>query len=164
MSSKSKKQIKAEPNIEKKITQRFIWLSFGFGFLYFLVWLFIALSIQKGFLINSIWFLNTGVFIWFFGDFEILKSDLRYIFALLIAILIVLYSHYIQQVFQFRSFSITFPETMFALVFLLIQWPFRRIFLKLFVTEPEISRTGDVKDILYTFVLLISTLVVIHLL
>lgn len=161
MNRKSKKEIKLELDSEKKIAQRFVALTAIFILLYCLVLLFIFINFQKSFFTKTIWFLNTGVFIWFFTDYEILRSNSRYLFALFISIFIVLYSHYIQQIFQFRSFAITFPETTFALVFLLIQWSIRRVYQKIFKTEPEVTRTGDTKNILYTIILIFSTFIII---
>jgi hypothetical protein len=161
MNRKSKKEIKLELDSEKMISQRFVSVSAIFILLYCLVFLFIFINFRSSFFVKTIWFLNTGVFIWFFSDYEILRSNSRYLFALMIAILIVLYSYYIQQIFQFRSFAITFPETTFALVFLLIQWPIRKVFQKLFKTEPEVNRIGKVKNILYTIILIISTFIIV---
>lgn len=100
-------------------------------------------------------FIGMGLGIWFFMDFEMLKSNLYYLKCLIISVSFLGYviffkSHY-PDLGLFANWGALNPLSL-----LLLQWPGRKIYLAIFNREPEVDRQGKTADRVYTFLLFFS--------
>lgn len=100
-------------------------------------------------------FIGMGLGIWFFMDFEMLKSNLYYLKCLIISVSFLGYviffkSHY-PDLGLFANWGALNPLSL-----LLLQWPGRKIYLAIFNREPEVDKQGKTADRVYTFLLFFS--------
>ena len=151
---------KIQRNKDSKTNKRFRVIGSIIGMFYVLLILILYLNWQTAFFVKSLWFLNIGVALWFFTDYELLRDNVKYLLSIIIAISIIPYSLLIISEFGIDSFYTSKSSSLHALVLLIIQWPLRRIFLKVFKVEPEVDRTGNVQNFTYTFILAIGMMII----
>jgi hypothetical protein len=100
-----------------------------------------------------------GVGLWFFADYEMLKSDSFFIKSLLIVIGGLCYVFSIRNYFQQNHFKLILASSLSPLTLLIVQWPARRIFRAIFKCEPKVERNGNFSDFTYTLILFLALVV-----
>lgn len=156
----SKNKTKGIKKAKSKTNKRFKLISLAIAISYILLLALLYANWETKFFVKSLWFLNLGVAIWLFIDYEILRDNLKFLSALILATLIIPYTLLVIDQFGIHSFHTSISSSLHAVVLLITQWPLRRIFLKTFKVEPEVDRTGNFKDMIYTFILGMSMMVI----
>ncbi|MNY06889.1 hypothetical protein D3C86_1396690 [compost metagenome] len=156
----SEKKTKDNSASEKRIERRFnigVYLFMGCHALnFFVIRLF---SIDKDFSFGNIsLFLFFGLSTWFYIDYQILRSEKRYLksFGLSLIFLLYVYFLYEQDIFHFDK--ITIAAAISTPLLLLIQWPIRLLFILLVKREPQVERRTNFADMLYSFILFFGML------
>lgn len=109
--------------------------------------------------IKATFFLGMGLTLWFFIDFKMLQSDKYYFFDFLISVMFLGYTVLIKKVLNNTDVNLVDLGAFYPLMFLIIQWPTRKIYLMLFKREPKIDRYGKFADMIYTLILFLSFVV-----
>lgn len=147
-------------DLKYKIKKRFFVVTSIIGILYTSLTLLLYAEFEQHNLLKFLWFLNIGVAIWFFIEDKMLRDFHLYLAALFISLCIIGYNLTLSDIYNFNPSDYSISSSLHALVLLLIQWPLRKIFLSLFKVEPIVERTGNVKNIAYTFVLAVGMMVI----
>ena len=126
---------------------------------YTLLILLLTMKWQTAFLVKSLWFLNLGVALWFFTDYELLTDKVIYLWSVIIAISLIPYTLWVINKFGIHSFHTSISSSLHAIVLLMIQLPLRILFIKAFKVEPEIDKTGNMKNMGYTFILAMGMII-----
>lgn len=138
---------------KSKVTKRFkILLSIAI-FAYVLNLLILNLPNGVEIFANIHWFLFAGVAFWFFIDYEMLKFNTFYLQCLIIAFFVFIYGYLIIIFFQPIFSKSIFAFSMYPLIFLIVQWPTRRIYKVILKREPKVDGHGKFADLLFTLIL-----------
>jgi hypothetical protein len=103
---------------------------------------------------DTTFFIFFGVGFWFFWDTELLKSNSLFMKCVLIALGCLVYEYYLINYFQQSAFK---PVSIFSfspLIFLVVQWPTRRLFKFIFKCEPKTDFHGKFTNFMYSLLLL----------
>ena len=160
MNSSKNKQRTKDKAAKSNVNKRFIRLSSIILLAYLLLTVLLYLKWKTSFFITSLWFLNIGVAIWFFTDYELLQKNWNYLWSLFIAFAIILYRMFVVNEFEIKSIHTSISSSLYATALLLVQWPLRRLFLKVFKVEPEVDRTGNIQNAAYTFILAMGMIII----
>ena len=106
--------------------------------------------------ITITYFCGMGTALWFFADAKMLQSERYYCYGLIIAMVFLAYTALVKKLLG--NWTIQFADlgALYPLIFLLIQWPTRKFYIKLFKREPEIERHGKLADMIYTVILFLA--------
>lgn len=112
---------------------------------------------------KSTWILFMGIGLWFFIDYEMLRHEQLYLRCLIISLGVVAYAYFLSNYFQTNISDITFASSLYPFVFLLIQWPIRRIYKAVFKREPKVDKHGKFADLIYSLILFIGLVIIPYL-
>ncbi|MDW3646070.1 MAG: hypothetical protein R8P61_03330 [Bacteroidia bacterium] len=101
-------------------------------------------------------FLILGSVILFFIFHELLQHKEIYLRSLVFAGGVAAFSYFLHIWFRPKLSEFVFVWGTFPLLFLLIQWPLRRLYLLIFKKEPSLDKTGKLGDFLYSMLLYIT--------
>lgn len=105
---------------------------------------------------HTTWILFGGVGLWFFSDFEMLQYSIFFRKCLFISICSATYGYMLVSSFHFDNPYLAMGTSLYPISLLLVQWPARRVYLKIFKREPEVDRNGLWPDRVYTLILFVA--------
>jgi hypothetical protein len=158
--STNKKKRNEDTKTNANTNKRFKLISLAIGISYILLLALLYLNWETSFFVKSIWYLNLGVALWLFIDYELLRDNVKYLWVMIIALSIIPYTLLVIDEFGKHSFHTSLSSSLHAIVLLIIQWPLRRLFLKIFKVEPEVDRTGNIQNVIYTFILAMGMMII----
>lgn len=152
-----KKDNKIQKQNEFKVEKRFNYLSIialVFIVINHLIFIYEDIEFSK----DSSSLLGMGLWLWFFSDYEMLRQSKLYNRSLIYAVIFAIYCNLaymkydeqIDSLFGFGAFT--------SLSVLLLQWPMRKIYIRLLKKEPKIDKHGKFSDLIYTFILFIGSI------
>lgn len=120
-------------------------------------------SIDKEFSFESVsLFLSVGTTVWFYYDYTLLKDDKRYLKCLSLSIGLLIYLYSIDYFGIENLNELTLAGAWSPVVFLLIQWPLRFLYIRIFNKEPIIEyRANYLADFIYGLILPVLTFILV---
>jgi hypothetical protein len=107
---------------------------------------------------KSTFYFGMGIWLWFFSDFEMLKRLYLYKWCFIISIVYGIYAIMLNNIYiNADSIDLNFAS-LHPLALLIIQKPLRHLYITIFHREPKIDKHGKLADLVYTLILLLSTL------
>jgi hypothetical protein len=158
-----KKSVKDTLEDERKLDQRLKWMFIiiiglhAFNFL-----LVRPFSVDPTITFETVsFFLFIGMSVWFYYDYKILRDEKRYLKCLGLSVLLLIHIYLITHVKLVQLNKFEFGLVVFPVIFLLIQWPLRLLFIRIYNREPEVEyRPNSLGDFLYVLILSGGTLIV----
>ncbi len=110
---------------------------------------------------NVTFFMFIGISLWFFWDYKLLRNYKRYLkcIGLVAGLLIYVYQLSKMELLDVSKYELALA--VFPFVFLLLQWPLRLLFIRVFNREPVMERRPDsFGDALYSIILLFGAMLI----
>lgn len=109
--------------------------------------------------LTALGWIGKGTALWFLIDYKMLRVKELYMRCLGIAGSLLLYGIILASKVEFVKISDTWA--LFPLTLLLVHYPLRMLFVRIFEREPEITRSDTYPDAIYTVLLVIATLIAV---
>lgn len=152
----SKKPEKDVLEAERKLDQRLKWMFVAIvGLHLFNFFIIKPFSIDRTLSFENVPFLIfIGISLWFFWDYKLLRSAKRYLKCFGLTSGLLIYIYILTKAHLLHVSAYEMAAAIFPLIFLILQWPLRLLFIYLFDREPKIEhRPIFFGDALYGIIL-----------
>lgn len=156
-----KEQDRSNITAERKKDRPLLRFKYGlmvFAFALFLSWFFVGNSRSN---LPPNLFLSFGLVMWFFGDYKLLQRKKLYFILLGLSTGFAIYGYFLNRILEESGGAKNVPLFMsLPMLFLLLQKPFRFVFMQLMNREPVVDKPApSVADFIYMLLLWIALMV-----